>query len=47
MFTFRRPTDDEVRAYLLSLKDAPLSYAQVGCTRNSPGDKPPPGFNRD
>ena len=48
MFTFRRPTDDLVRAYLQSLQDAPLSYAPVGCTRDGRRDEPqPPGFNRD
>src|SRR5258708_5871036 len=48
MFTFRRPTEDRVRQYLLSLKDAPLSYAPVGCTRDSRQAEPiPHGFNRD
>ena len=48
MFAFRRPTDDQVRAYLQSLQDAPLSYGPVGCTRDSRKDEPPPpGFHRD
>ena len=48
MFTFRRPTNEQVREYLLSLKDAPLSYAPVGCTRESrQGEPVPPAFNRD
>lgn len=48
MFTFRRPTEEIVREYLLSLKDAPLSYAPVGCTRDERQGEPiPKGFNRD
>lgn len=48
MFTFRRPSEDQVRAYLLSLQDAPLSYAAVDCTRDErQGEPVPKGFNRD
>lgn len=45
MFTFRRPTDDQVREYLRSLRDAPLSYDAVGCTREEPAKVA--GFSRD
>ena len=45
MFAFRRPTEDQVREYLHSLRDASLSYAPVGCTREMLGVLP--GFNRD
>jgi uncharacterized protein (UPF0548 family) len=48
MFVFRRPTEERVRQYLLSLKDAPLSYGAVGCTRESQKEEPiPRGFNQD
>jgi uncharacterized protein (UPF0548 family) len=48
MFTFRRPTEDQVQKYLRSLKDAPLSYAHVGCTRGARQLEPiPKGFHRD
>jgi uncharacterized protein (UPF0548 family) len=48
MFTFRRPTEEKVREYLMSLKDAPQSYAPVGCTRDERQGEPiPKGFNRD
>lgn len=48
MFVFRRPTEVQVREYLLSLQDAPLSYAPVGCTRDErQGEPVPKGFNRD
>jgi len=45
MFTFRRPTEDHVKAYLLSLRDAPFSYPHVGCTRDEPATLA--GFSRD
>jgi len=48
MFVFCRPTEAQVKAYLLSLKDAPLSYVPVGCTRDERQEEPvPKGFNRD
>ena len=48
MFTFRRPTEERVRKYLLLLQGAPLSYGAVGCTRDSRRQEPiPSGFNRD
>lgn len=46
MFVFRRPTEEQVREYLHSLRDAPLSYAPVGCTREIGLDHLP-GFCRD
>jgi uncharacterized protein (UPF0548 family) len=46
MFVFRRPTEEQVREYLHSLRDAPLSYAPIGCTRE-PRLEPPPGFCKD
>ena len=45
MFSFRRPSDDQVRQYLASLQDAPFSYQAVGCTRDEPATVP--GFCRD
>ena len=46
MFSFRRPTEEQVREYLRSLADAPLSYAPIGCTREPDLDHLP-GFCRD
>lgn len=46
MFVFRRPTDEQVREYLHALRDAPLSYAPIGCTRE-PGLEAPPGYCKD
>jgi uncharacterized protein (UPF0548 family) len=33
MFTIRRPTNEQMRAYLARQADQPLSYDAVGCTR--------------
>lgn len=46
MFVFRRPKDEQVREYLDALRNAPLSYAPIGCTRE-PGLEAPPGFCQD
>lgn len=40
MFTFRNPTQPQIRAHLERAHDAPFTYTHVGCTRD---DKPPAG----
>ena len=48
MFVFRRPTEDRVREYLLSLKNAPLRMRRSAARGIRGKTKPtPPGFNRD
>lgn len=39
MFTFRQPTDDQVRAYLAGQATMPFSYGDVGCTRKDPAPR--------
>ena len=45
MFTFRRPSDEQIRAYLTRQADEPFSYSSVGCTREGPPAKR--GWNID
>jgi len=36
MFSFRRPADATIRAYLAQRADGPFTYPSVGCTRDEP-----------
>ena len=35
MFTFRKPTDEQIRSHLEWVGDSPFTYSAVGCTRSS------------
>jgi uncharacterized protein (UPF0548 family) len=35
MFTFRKPTDEQIRSHLERVGDSPFTYSAVGCTRSS------------
>lgn len=43
MFTFRRPTDDQLRELIAAQQDQPFSYAEVGASRGLP----PAGYDFD
>jgi uncharacterized protein (UPF0548 family) len=45
MFSFRKPSDEQIREYLTRQADQPFSYDCVGCTRENP--QPRPGWNID
>lgn len=45
MFSFRRPSDVQIRDYLARQAEQPFSYDSVGCTRREP--VPLPGWNID
>ena len=44
VFLLTRPSEETVRRFLASQADAPYTYPDVGCSRQS---KVPPGFNVD
>ena len=46
MFSLRKPTDEQIRAYLTEVSGSPFTYQDVECTRS---DRAPlrPGWNRD
>lgn len=46
MITFRKPTDEQIRAHLERVGDAAFTYDQVGCTRAESGPLPR-GWNLD
>lgn len=45
MFTFRRPSDEQIQAYLARQAEEPFSYDTVGCTREVPATRR--GWNID